>query len=199
MENESLKNRTNHQKKFPFIFIDCPGRMYSNTIHSNNVYEKIENMSKFDSSEVWGPHYWFFLYTIAFHYPLHPNTVLKRKYYDFIMNLPLFIPDEHMGDEFASLLDEYPVTPYLYSQISLVKWVWFIHNKINEKLGKEEISLQESIDQYLQHITQKQKREKKIYTKIVETWNKHYSDIILFFFFIFIVFIALKHKDIYKK
>ena len=38
---------------------------------------------------VWGPHYWFVLHTIALSYPLSPNTTTKKKYYDFIQNLPV--------------------------------------------------------------------------------------------------------------
>ena len=55
-------------------------------------------------AKVWGPHYWFVLHTIALRYPKNPNDVTKKKYYDFISNLPLFIPDTKMGDEFAELL-----------------------------------------------------------------------------------------------
>ena len=29
--------------------------------------------------EVWGPHYWFTLHTIALNYPLYPNDVSKKK------------------------------------------------------------------------------------------------------------------------
>ena len=43
--------------------------------------------------EIWGPHYWFFIYTLALSYPLNPNDTTKKKYYDFIQNLPIFIPD----------------------------------------------------------------------------------------------------------
>ena len=41
-------------------------------------------------SKVWGPHYWFVLYSIAITYPNTPNNVTKKKYYEFIQNLPLF-------------------------------------------------------------------------------------------------------------
>ena len=44
--------------------------------------------------KIWGPHYWFVLHTIALQYPLHPTKIIKKKYYDFIQNLPLFIPIE---------------------------------------------------------------------------------------------------------
>ena len=98
--------------------------------------------------DIWGPHYWFFLFTIAQTYPKTPNAITKRKYYDFVMNMPLFIPDPEIGNRFANMLDKYPVTPYLDSRESFIKWVHFIHNKINYMLGKEEISLLESLEKY---------------------------------------------------
>jgi len=97
---------------------------------------------------VWGPHYWFFLHTIAHSYPTSPNEVTKRKYYDTIQNMPLFIPNSDIGDRFSNLLDKYPVSPYLGSRESFVRWVHFIHNKVNVILGKDEMSFLESVDAY---------------------------------------------------
>ena len=101
--------------------------------------------------DVWGPHYWFVIQTISMTYPLKPNEVTKKKYYDFIQNLPIFIPNQTIGNNFAELLDKYPVTPYLDSRESFIKWVNFIHNKINMKLDKPIVSLEEGIQQYYEH------------------------------------------------
>jgi len=100
------------------------------------------------SPDVWGPPYWFFLHTVAESYPLYPTSSTKRKYYDLIQNMPLFIPVEEIGNKFSDLLDKYPVTPYLDKKDSFVRWIHFIHNKINHSLGKEEISLQMALDKY---------------------------------------------------
>lgn len=98
--------------------------------------------------EIWGPHYWFFLHTLAYSYPSYPNETTKRKYYDLIQNLPLFIPNDGIGNKFSRLLDRYPVTPYLDKRDSFLRWVNFIHNKINYLHGKEEMTLEESIRAY---------------------------------------------------
>ena len=98
--------------------------------------------------EIWGPQYWFVLYTIALSYPENPNEVTKKKYYDFIQNLPLFIPITDIGNNFSIFLDKYPVTPYLDSKESFVKWVHFIHNKINIYLGKPEINYYTAMKNY---------------------------------------------------
>ena len=87
-------------------------------------------------SSIWGPHYWFVLHSISFTYPLHPTSVVKKKYYDFVHSIPLFLPSIEMGTVFSKLLDEYPVTPYLQSRKSFVSWMHFIHNKINVLLEK---------------------------------------------------------------
>ena len=98
---------------------------------------------------VWGPHYWFFLHTVAHTYPGVPNAVTKRKYYDLIQNMPLFLPDAEMGNRFSTLLDLYPVSPYLDSRDSFIRWMHFIHNKVNVALGEEELTLPEGLEKYL--------------------------------------------------
>lgn len=99
-------------------------------------------------ADIWGPQYWFFLMTIAVSYPKKANSVLKKKYYDLIMNMPLFIPDDKIGDNFSRLLDKFPIEPYLDGRESFIKWVHFIHNQMNKKLGKNEISYVEAMNNY---------------------------------------------------
>ena len=127
--------------------------------------------------KIWGPHYWFFIHTVAMTYPIRPNAVTKKKYYEFIQNLPLFIPVESISGEFSKLIDKYPVTPYLDNRESLIRWTHFIHNKINQKLEKPQISLSEFyIKYYEEYKSQNIKmveyyklREKAIFCGIVLT------------------------------
>tara|TARA_B100000902_G_scaffold341472_1_gene344912 strand:+ start:1105 stop:1539 length:435 start_codon:yes stop_codon:yes gene_type:complete len=111
--------------------------------------------------EVWGPHYWFVLYSVAISYPKNVNRVTKRKYYDFIQNLPLFLPVGEMGKVFSDFLDRYPVTPYLDSRESFIKWIHFIHNKINVYLGKKEITYAAAMKKYYEHYIPKTIKKKK--------------------------------------
>jgi fumarate reductase subunit C len=98
--------------------------------------------------KIWGPRYWFVLQTIAMNYPLYPNNISKKKYYDFIQNLPLLIPVNDIANAFSKLLDDFPVIPYLDSRESFIKWLHFIHNKINLKVNLPEITLEESLKNY---------------------------------------------------
>jgi len=115
-------------------------------------------------ADVWGPRYWFVLHTIAFNYPNKPNATLKRKYYDFIMNLPILIPDPDIGENFSRLMDKYPVTPYMDHKSDFQKWVNFIHNQVNKQLGKPQISLQQAYNDYAYHY-------KPNYVKITDTFR----------------------------
>ena len=97
---------------------------------------------------VWGPTFWAFLDIIAFHYPKYPNDVVKKKYYDFIQNIPLFIPHSEMSKQFQTLLNLYPIKPYLDDRSSIVKWAHFIRNKINELQDKPSITIEMYHKQY---------------------------------------------------
>jgi len=129
-----------------------------------------ENPKTSMDSKVWGPHYWFVLFTMATSYPKNPNDVTKKKYYEFIQNLPLFMPSSEYGNSFSKLLDTFPVTPYLDNRDSFIKWVHFIHNRVNFLLGKEEISLHEALDKYYDNY-------KSTNTKIKEKF-KHWQKIV---------------------
>ena len=90
--------------------------------------------------------------------------------------MPLFIPDSEIGDKFSRLLDKYPVTPYLCSKQSFVRWMHFIHNKINVSLEKPELSLPEALSRYRSAY-----KPKPLYLAEQINLRRHY----LYAFFIF--------------
>ena len=138
--------------------------------------------------KIWGPHYWFVLHTIALNYPLYPNETIKKKYYDFIQNLPIFLPVTNIGNMFSELLDIYPVTPYLESRDAFIKWMYFIHNKINSNLGQPEITLAESLKIYYDEY--RPKNETNYFNKI----RQHQ-----YIFIIIIVLLLLVATWLYRK
>ena len=101
-----------------------------------------------NNSTIWGPPFWKTLHIICHHYPLQPNSIMKKKMYDFFHNLPVFLPDHSIGDKFGEILDQYPIKPYLDSRNTLCKWIHFIHNQINIRLNKPQLSYKEYIKEY---------------------------------------------------
>lgn len=134
--------------------------------------------------DVWGPHYWFFLHTIAESYPKTPNGVTKKKYYDLIQNIPLFIPIEEMGNKFSEMLDKYPVSPYLDNRDSFVRWMHFIHNKFNVLLGKEEISLPKALEKYRSAY-----KPKPVYISEKLNLKTHYIHLALILSCVFLIYV----------
>ena len=82
---------------------------------------------------------------------------------------------EEISSSFSKLIEIYPITPYLDNRESFVRWMYFIHNKINEKLEKPQITLNEFfVNYYNQYKSQDEKlsefykiREKLIYGGII--------------------------------
>ena len=99
---------------------------------------------------------------MAITYPKHPNDVSIKKYYDFIQNLPIFIPMDPIGNNFLELLDKYPVTPYLSSRMSFMKWIHFIFNKIQEQLEQPIEDFYESLEKYYEEYKPKDMKNKEI-------------------------------------
>ena len=148
--------------------------MATNITEENNVF----------NPEIWGPNYWFFLMTLALAYPDNVNAVVKRKYYDFITNLPIFIPNAEIAHKFSNLLDKYPVSPYLDNRESFVKWIHFIHNKVNHSLGKEEISYSAAIESYFAEY-----RPKPVYLSEKIKLSKYIIISIFIFLCLFFIYI----------
>lgn len=125
--------------------------------------------------KIWGPHYWFVLHTIALSYPIKPNETIRKKFYDFYQNLPLFLPIEEIGNNFSKFLDKYPVTPYLESRQSLVRWTHFIHNKINKALNVPTLTMEQAMSSYyesykpreVKDLEHRKRREKYVFAGFV--------------------------------
>lgn len=124
------------------------------------------------SPEIWVPQLQFLLQTISVMYPVNPNDVSKKKYYDTINNLPVFFPHKPMGEHFTKLLNQYPLTPYLKSRESFMRWVHFINNKINIYMNKEQETFYDSLENYYKFykpeeiIKSENSKQKKKYIEI---------------------------------
>ena len=103
---------------------------------------------KYMDPTIWGPSYWFFLHNVAFHYPKHPTTIQKKIHYRLIHNFHEFLPNHTIAGLFVKMIEKYPVEPYLDTQKDFIKWMHFIHNKVNIRLDKPTITLQEHYQQF---------------------------------------------------
>ncbi|KAI5709834.1 FAD-linked sulfhydryl oxidase ALR-like [Diaphorina citri] len=77
---------------------------------------------------------WGLLHTIAAYYPEKPTADEEREMKTFFMLLGKFYPCESCARDFSSLLKLRP--PATSSQRALAGWLCWVHNHINQKLGK---------------------------------------------------------------
>ena len=99
---------------------------------------------------IWLPPFWYFLRSVAHTYPDYPNEVTKRKYYDFIQNVPLFLPNTESSLEFSRILEGFPISPYLANRDSFFFWIHFIQNRVDRRLGNAEKTNLEHMEEYYQ-------------------------------------------------
>lgn len=102
--------------------------------------------------DIWGPHYWFVLHTIAFNYPKHPTAIQKKVHYRLIHNLHEFLPDPAKG-LYVRVLNRHPVLPSLDRREDFVKWMNDLHNMINRSTKKPVFTLAEHYEWYKEATT----------------------------------------------
>lgn len=131
---------------------------------------------------VWGPHYWFIIHTVAMTYPKVPGSTTKKRYYTFYKELPYFLPHKKSRKLFTDILDKYPITPYLDSKESLIKWTHYIHNKVNIKYNKPTVTYKTFYETY-----HKQYLPKPVVKYNYREWYKK----IVFIFLITVILITI--------
>ncbi|KAI5721458.1 FAD-linked sulfhydryl oxidase ALR-like [Diaphorina citri] len=81
-----------------------------------------------------GQHTWGFLHTVAAYYPDKPSSDQQKDMSTFFTLLSKFYPCEVCATDLAEQLKVRP--PATSSQSSLSQWLCWLHNGVNEKLGK---------------------------------------------------------------
>jgi hypothetical protein len=114
---------------------------------------------------IWSPHLWFSLVSLSMAYPKEPSDLLKKQYYSYIHNLPLFYPYDKFDTHFTKLLKEYPLTPYLDNNVSFLKWINYIRNKTDEIYNVETKNLNQTIRDYYNHYETIDEEKKNISLK----------------------------------
>ena len=82
--------------------------------------------------EAWGPHAWHFLHSIAETY----RTETKEEMKTFMASLPNLLPCTLCSVHLQEYLNANPVEKATRSQEAMSTYMWQLHNKVNERLGK---------------------------------------------------------------
>jgi len=97
--------------------------------------------------DAWGPVFWKFAHAITFDYPeAEPSTEDRERAQKFFAMLPWFLPCGVCGAHFiATVREKHPFTAAtLQNRESLARWLVDVHNTVNRRLNKPEVSYEDA-------------------------------------------------------
>ena len=89
---------------------------------------------------IWGPGAWTLLHSVTFNYPEKPTQQDKNEFSDFFYALANVLPCSVCQDHLKKHLNNLPIKFYLESKETLTKWLFEIHNLVNQDTKKKTIT-----------------------------------------------------------
>jgi hypothetical protein len=86
-----------------------------------------------ENPKIWGPHAWFFLHSIALHYPDNPTPVQKLHYKSFFILLADVLPCDQCQINMSNYLQNHrsEFDRAFQNKTSLYNWTIRFHNHVN--------------------------------------------------------------------
>lgn len=89
-------------------------------------------------TSIWGPSLWHTLHTISFNYPTKPTKKQKNEYFRFFKSLEKVLPCKYCRDNYKKNLKSLKFDIDVFkNRDSLSRWVYKLHEKINDDIGKK--------------------------------------------------------------
>ena len=83
----------------------------------------------------WGPSGWKLLHLVTFDYKYSPTNAIV--YSQFFESIPYILPCKFCRSSLSDYYEQYPYTTYVNPGLDLKKWMYNIHNCVNDKLRKQ--------------------------------------------------------------
>jgi hypothetical protein len=98
--------------------------------------------------DVWGPIFWNAMHIVSLGYPVTPTDADKDAARSFFKSLTVVLPCPVCREHYKKHLSETSLDEAVQSKGQLIHWVWDLHNRVNEMLGKPTIT----IDRFLENM-----------------------------------------------
>lgn len=95
---------------------------------------------------IWGPIFWSTLHIASLGYADEPTERQRKNAKAFYESLVDMLPCPVCRKHYEVNLEEMPLDEALNNRMSLVKWVFDMHNRVNVQLGKKTITFNEFVD-----------------------------------------------------
>tara|TARA_B110000459_G_C16480199_1_gene433890 strand:+ start:195 stop:650 length:456 start_codon:yes stop_codon:yes gene_type:complete len=119
----------------------------------------------------WGKFGWGFIHNVALGYSVDLTYMKKEQYRKFFEVIGDVLPCLDCQDHYKEMIANYQ--PILIDKQSLFKWTVDIHNKVNERINKKQITLDEAYNIWT--------KPNIIEKKELPTDNKLYYLLLIFF------------------
>lgn len=97
------------------------------------------------SPAVWGPIFWTTMHIVSLGYSTNPTTKEQEGAVQFYESLQEVIPCPICRSHYKEFLTNMPVREAVKNRTTLIQWVFNIHNEVNKKLNKPELSFEDYI------------------------------------------------------
>lgn len=85
----------------------------------------------------WGPDGWLLLHTLTYYLPEQITTKEQHKIKNFFILTSKILPCKYCRISMQKFMKRLPIDKYLNSRQDLVKWLYRLHNRINNKLRRQ--------------------------------------------------------------
>lgn len=99
---------------------------------------------------VWGPAFWFSLHNGAMRYPEIASRLYRMRMRDFIRGLPYMIPCAECAEHAKLFINSQNLAEVVHGRESLIAFYVKMHNKVNERYGKQQFTVEEVKNMYSQ-------------------------------------------------
>ena len=129
------------------------------------------------NSVFWGPGLWTFLHSVTFNYPTKIDPKNKehqeRKKYtkELFENLQYTLPCKYCRESFKEFLKKEPIERNLVGRGKLTRWLYRVHNLVNNKLRTQEFDAVESKFEELMKDIQSGKKNKSTAMKTLKEFT----------------------------
>ena len=125
-------------------------QIYRSKIYNEDFEMKITNSEIGYSNEpgIFGPALWFSLHNSAITYPRNPNNFIRNGMKQFLQSLSFIIPCYTCKEHCSNFVNASNLDLIVSSRDNLFKFFVDLHNYVNIRTGKKQLTLDEAKDLY---------------------------------------------------
>lgn len=117
---------------------------YTQLVDPINIKVSSSTIGLNTDPDVFGPPFWFVLHNAAATYPINPTPYVRNGMKQILINLPLMVPCTRCKEHFYNFVKNSNIDDAVSSKEKLFSFFVTVHNYVNKRYGKREMSVGEA-------------------------------------------------------